>query len=194
MIGWASGAPKDQLSWTQDASNAGFSRWIAGVNRANVADVDDSPAPWALRGILVDTPDSNTAPDFDATVVGNTVHMTDNVNAVAGLVVQSRQGVVGQASTMCADVRNNVVDFPNGTPGGVNGIRVRQTAAAAPPGAATPVAVLERGVSTLATPVATALAPLAVADTPVAVALTPFAKLLSPVAVGLVPLAFRPTT
>jgi hypothetical protein len=35
---------------------------------------------------------------------------------------------------------------------------VRQTAASAPPGAATPQAVLERGVSPLATPVATVLA------------------------------------
>ncbi|MCQ3973900.1 MAG: hypothetical protein DPW09_10680 [Anaerolineae bacterium] len=73
------------------------------------------------RGILVDTPDTNTSPAFHATVTNNTVAVGDNVNGVAGLVVQSRQ-----SSDACANIGSNTVTFPNGTPMGVFGIRARQ--------------------------------------------------------------------
>lgn len=74
-----------------------------------------------VRGILVDTPDASTTPAFHATVTNNSVAVGDNVGGVAGLVVQSRQG-----SDLCANIGSNTVTFPNGTPGGVLGIRARQ--------------------------------------------------------------------
>ncbi|MBL7781790.1 MAG: hypothetical protein JNM22_11280, partial [Saprospiraceae bacterium] len=76
----------------------------------------------ASRGILVDTPDNSTMPSFTATVTNNTVSVQDNANGVTGIVVQARK-----SSTGCFDVRNNTVTFPNGTPGGVFGLRVRQS-------------------------------------------------------------------
>jgi len=77
------------------------------------------------RGIFVDTPDASSLPNFSATVTSNTVHIYDNATGLQGIAVQGRQ-----SSTACYDVRNNVVDFPNGVPAGVNGIRIRQTSPA----------------------------------------------------------------
>jgi len=74
-----------------------------------------------VRGILVDTPDASTTPAFHATVTNNSVAVGDNVGGVAGLVVQGRQG-----ADTCANIGSNTVTFPNGTPGGVLGIRARQ--------------------------------------------------------------------
>jgi methionine-rich copper-binding protein CopC len=73
------------------------------------------------RGILVDTPDASTSPVFNATVTNNTVAVGDNVNGVGGLVAQARQSSDG-----CANIGANTVTFPNGTPGGVLGLRARQ--------------------------------------------------------------------
>lgn len=78
------------------------------------------------RGILVDTPDTNTTPTYNAVVTNNTVHIMDNVAGVGGIVVQGRRGPAGLT---CAKVETNTVDFPNGNPG-VNGIRVRQVSPA----------------------------------------------------------------
>ncbi|MFH1342272.1 MAG: tandem-95 repeat protein [Pseudomonadota bacterium] len=72
------------------------------------------------RGIFVDTPDANTTPNYDVTVSNNTVHIMDNVAGVNGIAVQARRG------TMDASIFGNHVDFPNGTPAGVVGIRERQ--------------------------------------------------------------------
>ncbi|MBI3174925.1 MAG: Ig-like domain repeat protein [Chloroflexi bacterium] len=73
------------------------------------------------RGILVDTPDASSLPNFSASVISNTVHIYDNVLGLQGIAVQGRQ-----SSTACYDVRSNLVDFPNGVPAGINGIRIRQ--------------------------------------------------------------------
>lgn len=77
------------------------------------------------RGILVDTPDSGTSPSFTATIIGNTVYIMDNVGGVNGIAAQARQSSVG-----CFDVRNNTVNYPNGVPAGVLGLRVRQAGSA----------------------------------------------------------------
>lgn len=79
-----------------------------------------------VRGILVDTPDGGSAPVFHATVTNNSVAVTDNVNGVGGLAVQARQSSDG-----CANIGSNTVTFPNGTPGGIFGIRARQANLAA---------------------------------------------------------------
>lgn len=73
------------------------------------------------RGILVDTPDASRTPNFHATVTGNSVAIGDSVAGVAGIAVQSRNTATG-----CANIGNNTVTFPNGTPGGVLGLRARQ--------------------------------------------------------------------
>ena len=86
------------------------------------------------RGIIVDAPDSGRSPEYHATVINNTVHVMDNVNGVGAIVVQARNGATGHF-----DVRLNNVDFPNGQPAGVMGVRVRQTDTA--------TAELARGVS-----------------------------------------------
>jgi hypothetical protein len=83
------------------------------------------------RGIFVDTPDTNTTPSFTATVTGNSVSVGDNVAGLQGIGLQARRG------TGCFRVSSNTVTFPNGTPAGVVGIRLRQVA----PG----VANLEQG-------------------------------------------------
>jgi hypothetical protein len=54
-------------------------------------------------------------------VSNNTVSVGDNIGGVAGLVVQARQ-----ASDGCANIHTNTVTFPNGTPGGIFGLRARQ--------------------------------------------------------------------
>ncbi|GMU65132.1 MAG: hypothetical protein AMXMBFR36_14060 [Acidobacteriota bacterium] len=77
------------------------------------------------RGILVDTPDTSTSPAYHVTVTNNSVSVGDNVAGVAGLVVQARQ-----SSDACANIGSNSVTFPNGTPGGVFGLRARQVAPA----------------------------------------------------------------
>lgn len=77
------------------------------------------------RAILVDTPDTSTSPSFTATVINNNVSVGDNVGGVVPIVVQARQSSAG-----CFDIRNNVATFPNGTPGGVVGVRARQAAPA----------------------------------------------------------------
>ena len=90
------------------------------------------------RGIFVDTPDANTTPGFTATVTNNSVSVLDNVAGLAGIAAQARRG------TGCFDIRNNAVTYPNGVPGGIFGLRLRQVA----PG----VANLEQGVSVSAAP------------------------------------------
>lgn len=97
------------------------------------------------RGILIDTPDTGTTPAFDATVVNNLVNIGDNVTGVVGLVAQARNGA-GRF-----DVRLNRVNFPNGVPAGVAGLRVRQNTAAG-------TASLARGVSASGSPAATVIA------------------------------------
>jgi hypothetical protein len=73
------------------------------------------------RGIIVDTPDSGRTPDFDVTVTNNSVAVADDVAGVSGIAVQSRNTATG-----CASIGGNTVTFPNGTPGGVVGLRARQ--------------------------------------------------------------------
>jgi hypothetical protein len=69
------------------------------------------------RGLLVDTPDTNTSPSFHATVLNNTVSWTDPVNALNSLVVQARQ-----SSTACMHISGN-----NATTAGLsNALRARQ--------------------------------------------------------------------
>jgi hypothetical protein len=63
---------------------------------------------------------------YHATVSKNTVSVGDNVNGVGGLVVQARQ-----SSDLCANIHGNTVNFPNGTPAGILGLRARQVAPAA---------------------------------------------------------------
>jgi hypothetical protein len=91
------------------------------------------------RGIFVDTPDANTTPGFTTTITNNSVSVLDNALGLQGIAAQARRG------TGCFDIRNNAVTYPNGTPGGVFGLRLRQVA----PGAAN----LEQGVSASAVPV-----------------------------------------
>jgi hypothetical protein len=88
--------------------------------------VTENSTSGVARGILVDTPDSSTTPNFTATVTDNSVAVGDNVAGLQGVVVQARRG------TGCFDVEGNTVTFPNGTPAGVVGVRARQ----ASPGAA----------------------------------------------------------
>jgi hypothetical protein len=83
--------------------------------------VTNNSTSGTTRGILVDTPDGSTTPAFHATVSNNTVSVGDNIGGVAGLVVQARQ-----ASDGCANIHTNTVTFPNGTPGGIFGLRARQ--------------------------------------------------------------------
>ena len=87
--------------------------------------VTNNSTSGTTRGIIVDTPDTNTSPVFHATVTNNAVAVGDNVNGVAGIVVQARQ-----SSDACANIGSNTVTFPNGTPGGVLGIRARQVSPA----------------------------------------------------------------
>ncbi len=86
------------------------------------------------RGIVVDAPDASRTPDYHATVTNNKVEINDPVGGVAGISVQARNGAIGHF-----DVRGNDVDFDNGTPAGILGLRVRQATLA--------VAELERGSS-----------------------------------------------
>ena len=79
------------------------------------------------RGILVDTPDANTSPAFSATVINNSVAIMDNVGGVGGIAVQGRQTA---NTNLCAKVAGNTVTYPNGTPGGILGLRVRQATSA----------------------------------------------------------------
>ncbi|MBK8501188.1 MAG: hypothetical protein IPL46_02710 [Saprospiraceae bacterium] len=95
------------------------------------------------RGIFVDTPDSGTTPSYTVSVLNNTVHVGDGMTGVNGIALQCRRG------TGCFDVRDNKVDFPNGNPGGIFGLRVRQ--------ADTGVLNLERGAALLANPPLTVL-------------------------------------
>jgi hypothetical protein len=88
--------------------------------------VTNNSTSGTTRGILVDIPDTNTSPVYHATVSNNTVSVGDNVNGVGGLVVQARQ-----SSDLCANIHGNTVNFPNGTPAGILGLRARQVAPAA---------------------------------------------------------------
>jgi Domain of unknown function (DUF4214)/Bacterial Ig domain len=88
--------------------------------------VAENSTSGVSRGIFVDTPDTNTTPSFTATITSNSVSVGDNVAGLQGIGLQVRRG------TGCFRVSSNTVTFPNGTPAGVNGIRVRQ----ADPGAA----------------------------------------------------------
>lgn len=99
--------------------------------------VTQASTTGVARGILVDTPDSGTAPSFYATVTNNKVSILDSVAGVTGIVVQARRGIGRFA------VSGNDVDYPNGNPG-VNGLRVRQDD---PEVGAPGTAQLERGVS-----------------------------------------------
>lgn len=83
--------------------------------------VTNNSITGVARGILVDTPDASTSPKFDVTVTNNTVSVGDNTAGVAGIAVQGRQ-----VSDACASIGSNTVTFPNGTPGGVFGLRARQ--------------------------------------------------------------------
>jgi len=87
--------------------------------------VTNNSTSGTTRGIIVDTPDASTSPVYHATVTNNTVSVGDNVAGVAGLIVQARQSSDG-----CANIGSNTVTFPNGTPGGVFGLRARQVAPA----------------------------------------------------------------
>ncbi len=87
--------------------------------------VTNNSTSGTTRGILVDTPDGSTSPAFSTTATNNSVSVGDNIAGVAGLVAQARQ-----SSDACANIGSNTVTFPNGTPGGVNGLRARQVAPA----------------------------------------------------------------
>src|ERR1041384_8207524 len=84
--------------------------------------VTENSTSGVAGGILVDTPDTSTSPSFTATVTNNHVAVGDNVAGIQGIRVQARKSSAG-----CFDVRSNTVTFPNGTPAGVVGIRVRQS-------------------------------------------------------------------
>ena len=127
---------------TNSAILAWFTSTVGSVAPANVLidgnTVTERSTMGVSRGIFVDTPDANTTPGFTATVTNNSVAVLDNVAGVNGIAAQARRG------TGCFDIRNNAVTFPNGIPGGVNGLRLRQ---AAPEPASPGVANLEQGVS-----------------------------------------------
>ncbi|HRI04240.1 MAG TPA: hypothetical protein PLL77_10905 [Pyrinomonadaceae bacterium] len=116
---------------------------VGQVSNANVLiqnnNVTQNSTSGTVRGILVDNPDANTSPSFTASVLNNSVAVGDNVNGVGGLVVQARQGQNPPNTAGCFDIRNNSVTYPNGTPAGVLGLRVRQ--------ATNGVASLEQGSS-----------------------------------------------
>lgn len=107
--------------------------------------VTQNSTTGVARGIMVDTPDATRTPNFHATVTNNKVEVNDGATGVAGIVVQARNTATGHF-----DVRGNDVDFDNGTPGGVFGLRVRQASAG--------TADLECGIMTTGTAVATVLA------------------------------------
>jgi len=75
----------------------------------------------SARGLLVDTPDINTSPNFHATVLNNAVSWTDPALSLNALVVQARQ-----SSTACMHVAgNNAI-----TASGSADLRVRQSGTA----------------------------------------------------------------
>jgi|GEM_PF-1049315 len=75
----------------------------------------------SARGLLVDTPDVNTSPNFHATVLNNAVSWTDPALSLNALVVQARQ-----ASNACMHVAgNNAI-----TASGSADLRVRQAGTA----------------------------------------------------------------
>lgn len=82
--------------------------------------VTENGTSGVSRGIFVDTPDASTTPSFTATVTNNNVSVGDNAAGLQGIVLQSRR------AAGCFDVRGNTVTFPNGTPPGINGLRLRQ--------------------------------------------------------------------
>jgi hypothetical protein len=130
------------------------------------------------RGILVDTPDSSTSPGFTATITNNHVSVGDNVAGLQGIVAQARQ-----ASAGCFDIRTNTVTFPNGTPSGVVGIRLRQ--------ANTATAQLEQGISS-GTPAAVLAANNAASTTEVIGTVTVVSNSTCQVAPTSAPAAFLP--
>ncbi len=73
------------------------------------------------RGLLVDTPDADTSPNFHATILNNTVAWTDPTNSLHALVVQARQ-----SSTACLNLSGNNA---NTASGGFD-LRVRQVSPA----------------------------------------------------------------
>ena len=56
------------------------------------------------RGIVIDTPNNNTNPQFDATVVNNTVSLTNPNFAVAAIGISARQ-----LSSACMSISGNNV-------------------------------------------------------------------------------------
>ena len=127
---------------TNSAILAWFTSTVGQVAPANVLidgnTVAERSTGGVSRGIFVDTPDANTTPGFTATVTNNSVSVHDSVAGVNGIAAQARRG------TGCFDIRNNAVTYPNGTPGGVLGLRLRQ---AAPEPGSPGVANLEQGAS-----------------------------------------------
>jgi len=87
-----------------------------------------------MAGIFVGTPDSTRTPDFHVAVTNNNVDVTNNTAGLRGIVVQATRG------TGHFKVSGNDVDYPNGIPGGVVGLRVRQ---AYSDGAPNPVPTVE---------------------------------------------------
>jgi uncharacterized repeat protein (TIGR01451 family) len=82
--------------------------------------VTENSTSGVARGIFVDTPDNLTTPSFTATVTNNQVSIGDNVGGIQGIGLQARRGAG------CFDVQSNTVTYPNGTPAGINGLRLRQ--------------------------------------------------------------------
>lgn len=90
--------------------------------RVNNNNVTQNSTTGVARGILIDTPDASTNPNYHATVSGNTVAGTDTVVGVGVLVVQSRQ-----SSTGCMSISGNNASVATA---GVTAIRARQVAPA----------------------------------------------------------------
>jgi hypothetical protein len=119
------------VSATNSAIIALLTSTVGQVANANITisgnNVTQNSTTGVCRGIFIDGPDANTTPAYCATVTNNTVAVMDNVAGVNGIALQVRRGgVAGSVGTF--DVRSNTVTFPNGNPGGVNGLRVRQVA------------------------------------------------------------------
>ncbi|MFO1341828.1 MAG: Ig-like domain-containing protein [Burkholderiales bacterium] len=76
-----------------------------------------------FNGIIVNTPDAGTNPNFHATVLNNNITHTDSVNAVNPIAINARQ-----SSTACLHIANNAATVPPST--GFVGVRARQVAPA----------------------------------------------------------------
>jgi hypothetical protein len=109
------------------SSTAGQNPVSKVVIDGNTINTIADPVNGLAESLFVSTPDAGTDPIVYVQVSNNVVNIDDNNHlALRGIAVQSTQ----DTSTMHADVRGNDVNYLDGAPAGVNGIRVRQVSPA----------------------------------------------------------------